>query len=1006
MDFVRFTTGFMKKRWKRKNSKHEILEPLKLHGGLSLKLHQIAPKNQEPRSNCPKKYAAVKVQKVYRGYMARKLLWSEYGLMAHLYSVVIQRHIRGVLGRKLAQRKRDELVVRNVKVIQRWWWHWRRYEMEKVEIGREINRKLIKFQAVYRGFLAKKVYRVMYLRHCSLLAVKIQCVIRKYLSKKKVEILRVYKRRQFKHLARTAEIHLYISRCGRCNYKKATENSLLDCLMARYLGLHDFQGAKALALDGICKFPNCSVFSFVYATLLMVTCEPLEIAMQFLEKAKNMPHVQMQYSLSSWCDVLDRTYYGYALKLWPDDAAVELDYAVFLQCTQQTQRALKYYRMAMAKNPNLYTTPGYVHRKHMAFRITLNFKIFTSLFHSKDKPVIAYALNVKNECLDLEMVQFHQYFVIQCVYSQDQEHYNKIYLLQEEVAYLTKKLNQGYYVVEQVHRNTNGANNKRKSTRKSQAIPPAQPIHAVERRQARKCSISLPNDFVKDIEDRAKGKHVTAGTAINIIRMIIVIPVNGKPGGMLIIPAIEKQRQRFQFRKMASRSCMIIQSVFRGWSTRTFLRYEHSLAAMKQVQMKAFQQKLLRNQQYRDDRTNAAIKIQSTARRRQTVQRLRQMHKNCTKIQSMIRRCLAVQRIARLRLNHESGRPEEVKLEYFRGHTINDKHIMLKMERCGLSWQFTGYDLMDCTTYHGILPGNKFKALLNYHCYITALGCVGEGIIHNGRRGIVHRVLECDTRQAFDLHEESSYHLPVEIECTFDDQSTPQILSLEQVILAMRFFARQHNKNVKATTGKYRMPIQKTNTNYVLEMLLSWLALLPSSFGPAAQSTLVIVAPQSAEPQPRYVPKPLFKSPKTLHKLPVKVHIPTTLRIDSQLHPERSVYFNTLDKENLDNKVHRLENVHSKGHSCHSKHSVYRSSCPSHQLRFTRCHCFLAPTSIPVHLSALSRAISTSTIDNSITTIEKNPIPNSLHRMWQLPQDLNDRPGVCHCDHIFCTCIF
>jgi len=58
--------------------------------------------------------------------------------------------------------------------------------------------------------------------------------------------------------------------------------------MVRYVGLHDFRGAKTLCEDGLRLFPLSASFRFFYSVLLQAMCEDMETSMAYLKRAKEI----------------------------------------------------------------------------------------------------------------------------------------------------------------------------------------------------------------------------------------------------------------------------------------------------------------------------------------------------------------------------------------------------------------------------------------------------------------------------------------------------------------------------------------------------------------------------------------------------------------------------------------------------------------------------------------------------------------------------------------------
>ena len=86
-----------------------------------------------------------------------------------------------------------------------------------------------------------------------------------------------------------------------------------------------------------------------------------------------------------------------------------------------------------------------------------------------------------------------------------------------------------------------------------------------------------------------------------------------------------------------------------------------------------------------------------------------------------------------------------------------------------------------------------------------------------------------------------------------------------------------------------------------------------------------------------------------------------------------------------------------------------RMPCPDHHAKFVRCRCFLHPTDISVHISALEKAMADDTQlqhDRTLNTIQQYKIPNPSGKTWCIPPVLNRSRGICLCNQVFCCCPF
>ena len=623
-------------------------------------------------------YAATQIQRVWRGAVSRTKLWSSNGAIAHACATRIQCMMRKRWAIKKTQLLRQATEINSANRIRQWWLYQLFREKKLLERAAQVTRGMIAFQAVYRGLVARK--RVCEIRRAihSSCAVKIQSVIRGFLARRRVGAIIQERRKMYQHLERISVIHQYLSRCGRCNIKTSTEKSLIDCIMARHLGLHDFPGAKVLCCDGMQKFPHSPKFTLLYAVLLFVTCEELELAMAYLDKTKVLARERYDSEQSWFTDIQDR-YFFFALEIWPGDAAVLLDYAVFLQCTGQIHRASLMYKLVLPLSPSTYNIPGYLNRKHMSFRIIQNYTIFLSLFKlSQEKLATADLTLDRNLKARLSIWKCHHYVAIRPDIQDNSIILNNIYLTQDELSVVMRELNKGY-----------GIPRARRSDQRRNAVGRggSQTFDALfndiqaqqEKYRRRGQTIIIPSDVQKFIEGKST-KRISKQVGIDIIKTVVLLRKSDSlRTGVLMIPLIAKLRQFTSWKKSMENTAIEIQRVFRGWRLRCERLRERMFEQVRCLQLNKLQQRLEKTRLYREKRYASATAIQAIVRGRQTRAYLQGLHSAAVFIQCMIRSHQARARVRSLRIQGKVV--ADVELIRFRGHVVSDRPMMLKIEK-------------------------------------------------------------------------------------------------------------------------------------------------------------------------------------------------------------------------------------------------------------------------------------------------------------------------------------
>ncbi|KAG6972043.1 hypothetical protein JG688_00004164 [Phytophthora aleatoria] len=242
----------------------------------------------------------------------------------------------------------------------------------------------------------------------------------------------IYAATQIQKIVRESEIHAQCSRCKGCQLDSCTEGSLFGCFMVRYVGLHDFKGAKTLCEDGLRLFPSSVKFVFFYGIILQAIGEDIETSMAFLKRAKEIGITNEELS--------ETHFFQPAHLLRPNDAQAFLDLAILCQSRDQLPRAEANYAKALAQLPQEYAIPGYLHRINMVDRLLLNYHRFCSIFNFRQVNVLLKEVFTakKGKKVRLMVSKLNHFTVITPMDSPTTCHINALYLTDDEALSIIK----------------------------------------------------------------------------------------------------------------------------------------------------------------------------------------------------------------------------------------------------------------------------------------------------------------------------------------------------------------------------------------------------------------------------------------------------------------------------------------------------------------------------------------------------------------------------------------
>jgi hypothetical protein len=231
-------------------------------------------------------YAATQVQRLFRGFATRKRLAEFHGPRFQRAAGCIQFALRRVLvARRVFKRwmgKRHRCATR----IQAWFRGSRCREIVRYESARALVERITMFQRRFRGYRFWNLVAALLAQRRHHAATQIQRCCRGMAARCRVQQIRHERVRFSVELKTMGNFHRRQARCSGCRSDTWTEDSLFVCFMVRFVGLHDFSGAKVLGLNGVQAFPESARFSFMYSILLQAMGEDLEISMAFLRRAE------------------------------------------------------------------------------------------------------------------------------------------------------------------------------------------------------------------------------------------------------------------------------------------------------------------------------------------------------------------------------------------------------------------------------------------------------------------------------------------------------------------------------------------------------------------------------------------------------------------------------------------------------------------------------------------------------------------------------------------------
>lgn len=230
-------------------------------------------------------YAATQIQRIARGVATRERMRAITGPRFQRAARRIQFAFRRLQVHQRVQVRVSAKHHRTAARLQAWYRGCRCRDRLKDDQARWLNSRIAQFQRRFRGYRFWRVVSAMLNQRRELSATELQRVYRGCVGRRRAKARRFEHMKFERHLRQQMDVHRQFIRCQGCNMDQCTLESLFDCMMVRYIGLHDFHGAITLCQDGIRLFPSSAKFHFLYGVLLQVTGHDVEIARAFINKA-------------------------------------------------------------------------------------------------------------------------------------------------------------------------------------------------------------------------------------------------------------------------------------------------------------------------------------------------------------------------------------------------------------------------------------------------------------------------------------------------------------------------------------------------------------------------------------------------------------------------------------------------------------------------------------------------------------------------------------------------
>lgn len=230
-------------------------------------------------------YAATQIQRIARGVSTRERMRAITGPRFQRAARRIQFAYRRLQVNQRVQMREQAQHNRTATRMQAWYRGCRCRDHLREDQARWLNNRIAQFQRRYRGYRFWRVVSAILHQRRELAVTELQRAYRGCMGRRRAKARQFELMKFERHLRQQMDVHRQFVRCQGCNLDQCSLESLFDCMMVRYIGLHDFHGATMLCQDGIRLFPLSAKFYFFYGVLLQVMGHDVEIAKAFIDKA-------------------------------------------------------------------------------------------------------------------------------------------------------------------------------------------------------------------------------------------------------------------------------------------------------------------------------------------------------------------------------------------------------------------------------------------------------------------------------------------------------------------------------------------------------------------------------------------------------------------------------------------------------------------------------------------------------------------------------------------------
>lgn len=436
----------------------------------------------------------------------------------------------------------------------------------------------------------------------------------------------------------------------------------------------------------------------------------------------------------------------------PDDAAIQLDFAVFCQSSGKMSRAEANYAKAIAQFPPDYFVPGYLHRLQMLDRLLLNYHRFCSLFQGRASNILASVVPIakRGEKVRLMVAKWNHFTVISVADEADAYRFNSVYLSDDEVFAIFSEWDKANPGASQAGNNANnppatdcrnltawrGNSSSRSILRQRSGKRLSKDLTAAKERK-----IALPLIYQQEFRglnlrprelalfSESKSKLIVSREqAQRLLKELIFIDPNCSPEPtrsmtpttvsaqstdflhrVVVVPFVLKCRQQHALSVSSSFAAVDIQRVFRGFRFRSGVRRTRLLQQIQQNQIDQMLAQLQAYHLFRQHRREGAIEIQRIYKGFTLRKKVYRWHEAGLHIQRVFRGYRGRKRAIAFREGNCTFYMAERVFQ--RGIEVDGRRILLVIEKVVLGCQSCQYSCLILTSFAAISVGCPFGSM-------------------------------------------------------------------------------------------------------------------------------------------------------------------------------------------------------------------------------------------------------------------------------------------------------